>query len=185
MIIIRRSLGRFIYFELEIRFRSHEITNYFRSLGRWKGETGQGNRAWPGFSKTYFLDFSGAKSSKTTVLRKVHRLEAPGGNRAWLGFSKTSFLDFSGAKSSKTTVLRKVHRLESPRRNGAWPNFSKTYFLNFSGAKSSKTTFKNRFFGLFGREKLKNATSMSPSATPATQSADRCRIRTTPTQTVG
>ena len=36
IIIIRRSLGRFIYFETEIRFRSREITNYFRSLGHWK-----------------------------------------------------------------------------------------------------------------------------------------------------
>ena len=39
ILIIRRSLGRFIYFKIEIRFRSQEITNYFRPLGSWKRES--------------------------------------------------------------------------------------------------------------------------------------------------
>ena len=127
-----RSLGRFIYFEIEIRFRSQEIINYFRSLGRWKRESWikirispspnywfLKNSCWwePAWFRTCNPEISGWTPLATGF--------GPGGIEPGQVSPKKNWT-FWVAKTSKTTFLRKLPGLQSPKH---W--FLKNVFFGF------------------------------------------------------
>lgn len=128
-----RSLGRFICFEIEIRFRSQEITNYFRSLGRWKRESWIKIQVSPS-PNYWFLKNScwwepawfrtcNPKISGWTFLA-TENLDL--GESSPAKFLQKKIRTFWVGKTSKTRFLRKLPGLQSPKH---W--FLKNVFFGF------------------------------------------------------